>query len=197
MATNWIQRILDRLGAPAGASISADIAAVEGETAGIAAIPTTPMLAANGARILCSMDFWSIPQTSVVLEVAPATETLPDVVVTGLPVGAVVVKATAMFKFRMLGNTGAANALDGDQHIGIQKAAGAFVTAISLVDNQFTIGAATREGGDVIIGDHNVVATCPVDVDATYGFEWTNAHADVADLTFYDLQVGLRIWYSV
>jgi hypothetical protein len=36
-----------RLGAPAGASIAADIAEIEAETDGIAAIPTTPLLAAN------------------------------------------------------------------------------------------------------------------------------------------------------
>jgi hypothetical protein len=36
-----------RLGAPAGASIAADLAEIEGETDGIAAIPTTPLLAAN------------------------------------------------------------------------------------------------------------------------------------------------------
>lgn len=36
-----------RLGAPAGASIAADIAEVEGETDGIAAIPTNPLLASS------------------------------------------------------------------------------------------------------------------------------------------------------
>lgn len=36
-----------RLGAPAGASIAADLAEIEAETDGIAAIPTTPLLAAN------------------------------------------------------------------------------------------------------------------------------------------------------
>ena len=36
-----------RLGAPAGASIAADLAEIEAETDGIAAIPTTPLLAAS------------------------------------------------------------------------------------------------------------------------------------------------------
>jgi len=39
--------IYARLGAPAGASLAADIAEIEAETDGIAAIPTTPLLAAN------------------------------------------------------------------------------------------------------------------------------------------------------
>jgi len=145
-------------------------------------------------RQLFSIDFWSVPQVSVVVPIAAANQALPSVVV-DIPAGVTVVKATAMFKFRMLGNAGAANKLTNAQHIQIQKAAGAFADAISLVDDQFGIAAATREGGDVVIGDHNVVAT--VDADETYGFQWTNAIADVAALTFYDVQTGLRIWYSV
>jgi len=120
---------------------------------------------------------------------------LPAVVVAGLPAGATVVQATAMFKFRMLGNAGAANKLTGDQQIQIQKAAGALTDAISLVADQFGIAAATREGGDVVIGNINVAAT--VDEDETYNFLWDEAVADVALLTFYDLQMGLKIWYSV
>ena len=76
----------------------------------------------------------------------------------------------------------------------MQKAGG-FVDAISLDDNMFGIAAATREGGDVVIGDHNIVAE--VDGDATYNFQWTASLVDVANLKFNDVQVGLRVWYSV
>lgn len=41
-----------RLGAPAGASIAADLAEIEGETDGIAAIPTTPVLTAHFDTII-------------------------------------------------------------------------------------------------------------------------------------------------
>lgn len=146
--------------------------------------------------VLFSIDYWSVPKVSVVVPIAAASQALPDVVVAALPAGMVVVKATAMFKFRMLGNAGVANKLTNAQHIQIQKdGAGGFADAISLVDDQFGIGAATREGGDVVVGDHNVVAK--VDADATYNFQWTDAIADVAALTFYDVQTGLRIWYSI
>jgi len=151
-------------------------------------------LKTSKGRQLFSMDFWSVPQISVIVPIAAATQPLPDVVV-DRPAGATVVKATAMFKFRMLDNAGAANKLTNAQHIQIQKGAGAFADAISLVEDQFGIAAAAREGGDVVIGDHNVVAT--VDTDETYGFQWTDAIADVAGLTFNDLQMGIRIWYSV
>ena len=147
-------------------------------------------------RQLFCMDFWSIPQISVVVPAGALTQALPNVVVDILPAGMTIVKATPIFKFRMLSNAGAANKLTGDQHIQIQKnGAGGFADAISLVDDQFNIGAAAREGGDVVIGDHNVVAK--VDAVATYNFQWTNAVADVAALTFNDVQCGLRIWYSV
>ena len=149
-------------------------------------------------EMLFSMDFWSETLESITLpDIAdPGTDVaLPDVVV-DLPAGATVFRAVAMFKFRMLDNPGAANALQGDQHIGVQKGGGGgYADAISLDDNMFGIDAATREGGDVIVGDHNVVAK--VDGDATYNSQWTASLVDVADLKFCDVQTGLRIWYSV
>ncbi|MBA7540082.1 hypothetical protein ES705_32371 [subsurface metagenome] len=73
--------------------------------------------------------------------------------------------------------------------------AGGYVNAIFLDDNMFGIAEATREGGDVVVGDLNVVAK--VDGDATYNLQWTASLVDVADLKFCDVQTGLRIWYSV
>ncbi len=144
-------------------------------------------------KILIPMDFWSIPQKSVVIPAGALTQPLPDVIVADLP--GTVVKATAMFMFRMLDNAGAANKLTNDQFIQIQKGAGAFVNAISLVADQFGIAEATREGGTLVVGGLNVNTT--VDADATYGFQWKDAVADVAGLTFTDLQVGIRVWYSI
>lgn len=154
-------------------------------------------LKASHARQLFSVDYWSVPQLSVVVPAGAANQAMPDVVVAAIPAGATVVKATPMFKFRSVTNAGAANKLNGAQHIQIQKGgAGGYADAISLIDDQFTIAAATVDApGDVVIGDHNVVAK--VDGNATYNFQWTSANADVAGLTFNDVQTGLRVWYSV
>ena len=154
-------------------------------------------LKTSRGRQLFSMDFWSVPQLSVIIPAGAANQALPDVVVTDLPAGMTVVAAKAMFKFRSISNAGAANKLSGSQHIQIQKnGVGGYADAISLVDDQFTIAAATVDApGDVVIGDHNVVAK--VDGSATYNLQWTSANADVAGLTFNDVQMGLRIWYSV
>ena len=155
------------------------------------------LIKASQARMLFSVDYWSVPQLSVVVPAGAANQALPNVVLDILPAGATVVKATAMFKFRSLTNAGAANKLNAAQHIQIQKGgAGGYANAISLIDDQFTIAAATVDApGDVVIGDHNVVAK--VTAADTYNFQWTSANADVAGLTFNDVQMGLRIWYSV
>ncbi|GAI57897.1 unnamed protein product, partial [marine sediment metagenome] len=99
-------------------------------------------------------------------------------------------------KFRMIDNPGAANALQGDQYIGIQKGGGGgYDNAIFLDDNMFGIAEATREGGDIVVGNLNVVAK--VDGDATYNLQWTASLVDVADLKFCDIQTGIRVFYSV
>jgi hypothetical protein len=149
-------------------------------------------------RQLFSMDFWSVPQVSLTVPAAPAvSQPLPDVDVANLPADATIVAAKGMLKFRMIENTNAgANTLSGAQHIQIQKGgAGGYADCISLVDLMFAIAAETREGGDVMIGDHNVVAK--VDANATYNFQWTDALAALASLVFCDIQTGIRIWYSV
>jgi hypothetical protein len=147
--------------------------------------------------VLSQIDYWSTPQLSLIIPAGAANQSLPDVVVAALPSGITVVRAVAMIKFRSISNAGAANKLSGGQHIQVQKGgAGGYADAISLIDDQLTVAAATVDApGDVIIGDHNVVAK--VTGNDTYNFQWTSANADVANLTLNDVQMGLRIWFSV
>jgi hypothetical protein len=146
---------------------------------------------------LFSIDYWSIPQLSVAIPAGAASQALPNVVVASLPLYSTVVMAKTMIKFRSLSNAGAANKLNGAQHIQIQKGgAGGYADAISLIDDQLTVAAAAVDApGDVIMGDHDVVAK--VSASDTYNFQWTDANADVANLTLNDVQVGIRIWYRV
>jgi hypothetical protein len=154
-------------------------------------------LKTSKGRQLFSMDFWSTPQEEVQLTNVAGDKSLPDVAVADLPAGAVVVRAIAMFKFRMIENTNAAaNKLNGAQEIQVRLSpAGAWTDAINFVDDQFGIAGTTREGGDVCIGAIDVAAV--VNANATYNFQWDDAVADLANLQFNDIQVGLRIWYSV
>lgn len=155
-------------------------------------------------RQLFSMDFWSDPQEEV--QVAQAAGTLvitPTVTVADLPGGATIVRAIAMFKFRMVENIYAGvNKLDGatdpdtSQVIQVKEtAAGAYIDAIKFVDDQFTLADTAREGGDVLIGSIDIAAQ--VDGNDSYTFQWLLRKADQDFINFNDVQVGLRIWYSV
>lgn len=192
---NWIERILARLGTPDGASVSVDIAALD---AAIDAIITS-----QGRQLLC-MDFWSDPQEEFQVPIGAATlEITPTVTVVGLPAGATIVRAIAMFKFRMVENIYAGvNKLDGatvgstSQVIQVKETtAGGYIDAIKFVDDQFTLADTIREGGDVLIGNINIAAQ--VDDNDSYTFQWLLRKADQNFLNFNDIQVGLRIWFSV
>ncbi|MBA7615032.1 hypothetical protein ES703_22308 [subsurface metagenome] len=155
-------------------------------------------------RALFTMDFWSDPQEEVQVPAAAATLVLtPTVQVAERPVGATIVRVTAMFKFRMVENTyDGANALDGatdpdtSQVIQVKETtAGAYVDAINFADNQFTLDNLTREGGDVLIGSIDIAGE--VDDNGNYTFQWKMRKCDSDFINFNDVQCGLRIWYSV
>ena len=170
-------------------------------------IRTTPAevaaLQTSMGRTLFCLDFWSDPQEEVQLAAAAGTKTLPDVTVADLPAGATIVRAIAMFKFRMIENTNAAaNKLNGgtvantSQVIQVRDdTPGTWRDAINFVDDQFGLAATTREAGDVCIGSIDIAVE--VDGNDTYNFQWLLARADLDNLNFNDVQVGLRIWYSV
>ncbi len=151
-----------------------------------------------------SMDFWSEPQEEIQVPTVAATLVFtPTVTVADLPAGATIVRAIAMFKFRMVENTYAGvNRLDGatvatiSQVIQLKEtAAGAYIDAINFVDDQFTLADSAREGGDVLIGSIDI--TAQVDANDNYTFRWLLRKADQDFINFNDCQVGLRIWYSL
>ncbi|GAH82289.1 unnamed protein product [marine sediment metagenome] len=144
-------------------------------------------------KMLFTMDFWSLSQEEVVVTGAQTNPGLPSVTVGDLPDGATIVRAIAMFKFRMVENHTYAgpNSLDGDQVIQVATS----VPAINFVAGQFTLAETTREGGDVVIGLIDIAAT--VNANGAYAFHWDLAKAIQTGLNFNDVQMGIRIWYSV
>jgi len=190
---NWIQRILARMGVPVGASLAVDVANVKAETALIKT--QTDKIA---GKMLFSMDFWSALREEILVTGAQTTPIPPPVVVEDLPGDAVIVRAIVMMKFRMVENDYAGeNKLDAAAVLPMQVDDGVtgMLTCIDFVDEAFTLAEATREGGDVIIGDIDVAAR--VDGNDTYDFQWLNAKALQNNLRFNDVQMGIRIWYSV
>lgn len=155
------------------------------------------LVSAIEARSLFTMDFWSLPEDAIDVDDGATDIALPDVVVAGLPSGATIERAVAMFKFRMIEETsGGVNALDGAQEIQVRDdSPSAWIDAINLIADQFTLAANAREGGDVCIGAIDISAT--VDGNDTYNFQWDEALADADDITFNDIQVGIRIWFSI
>lgn len=164
-------------------------------------------LKASKGRLLQSMDFWSDLKEEVQLDGdVAATIALGAVTIADLPAGATIVRAIAMFKFRMVENIHAtiANKLDGatvantSQVIQVaDDTPGTYYDAINFVDDQFSIAAVTREGGDVLVGSVDIAGAGKVDANDGYLFRWLLALADEDYLNFNDVQVGIRIWYSV
>ena len=149
-------------------------------------------------RMVFSLDFWSPSQEEVQLTNVAGDKTLPTVTVAGIPAGATILRVVAMFKFRAVENTNAAaNKLNGAQDIQVRDdSPGAWADAINFVDDQFGVDAGPlREGGDVFIGSIDIKAT--VVGNDGYNFQWDEGVADLANLQFNDLQVGLRVKFTV
>ena len=140
--------------------------------------------------------FWSDLDDVIDLPAIAADTALPSVVVSGLPSGLTLERVDVVLKVRAIENTnaGGPNAIDGAQNIQVRKGAGAWVNAINLPDNLWTVAASTREAGDVLIGDNDVKAT--VNGDGTYGFQFDEALVDLASLRLNDVMVGLRFFFS-
>ena len=152
--------------------------------------------AAISAKATEHMDFWSDLDNVIDLPAVAADTPLPDVVVSGLPSGATILRVTAILKIRAIENTSGtgANAISGAQAVRVKKSTGTWgvddLAAINLPDNLWTVAASTREAGDLLIGDNDVKGE--VDEDATYNLRFENALVDYASLRLNGVMVGLR-----
>jgi len=164
----------------------------------------TSIVITTGVQLSCA-DFWSetVDEAEVEIDAAGETKELPAVTIEKIPSGASVLRAVAMFKFRMLGNTNAgANRLNGgtvpetSQVIQVRDdTPGAWGDAINFVDSQYAIEGETREGGDVCFGTLDVSNI--VDGNGVYEFQWLLARPLLNYMLFCDVQMGIRVWYSV
>ena len=144
------------------------------------------------------IDLWSPYSTQVHLTSVQEDKSLPSITFAGLPVGAAVVRAVMMLKYRTLENTNAAiNSISGAQNVQAEKAVdGAWLTAIALGGGECSVPASTRESGDVMMGTDDIKSQVPAN-GAVIEFKWTGAKSTQDSLNFNDVQVGLRIWLSV
>jgi hypothetical protein len=147
--------------------------------------------------ILCQ-DFWSSPASLITLNNAPADVSLPSVLTNINAIN--MVQASLMFKFRLIENTNVgANGLDGIQSIAIQDPVGlAWTTAITFPAGFFAMPLTAREGGDVIIGAINIASVIQnAFMSNIFPIRWTQALALANDLNFNDIQMGIRVWFTL
>ncbi|KKL04116.1 hypothetical protein LCGC14_2619320 [marine sediment metagenome] len=147
-------------------------------------------------------DFWSDVQALVTITATAQDLSLPSVVVAGLPAGATVARAIAIFKYRAAQDTsGSANNLDdggGTTTPAIQVRAdtpGTYIDAINVVDGMVQVVASTRDSGDVWMGDNDVKSE--VDENDTYEFQFDDAEAEGGNLLLRDVQCGLRVYFTL
>lgn len=173
--------------------------------AGVTALTTlvNTVIASQGRQIFTLPPFASEFMEEVQLGAAAATIAMPDVVVAGIPAGAIVVEAKVNFVFNALENTNAVvNMLNGATVAGTSQviqvrdnAPGAWTDAINFVDNLYAVAATTREMGSVAFGQIDVSGE--VDGNGTYEFRWLLGRADLDFLNFNNTQVLLVVSYSV
>jgi hypothetical protein len=153
---------------------------------------------AKVSKLMPWIDLWSAYDAQVVVDSVAGDEALPSITIAGLPAGVTVARAIMMLKYRTIENINAAvNSVNGAQNIQAQKAVGgAWITGIALGGGECSVPATTRESGDVMMGTADVSAQVPVN-GAVMSFKWTNADAAQDSLNFNDVQIGLRIWFTV
>lgn len=179
---DWVSTLWDRIGAPAGVSISADVAAVKTDSGNLITRLGTPAAGTvagdvesvetkvdtentRSARVCLFKDQWcATPIASQAITAAAADLSFSDVVLpTGfLPSGAVVQAVYLLFKWRkQVDSSGAANAINGaSKTIRVKKSTGAWgtddVVGITVADNQLATALNATEGGDMIVGDADI-----------------------------------------
>ena len=153
-------------------------------------------------KLWLSVDFWSEPLSEIQIDGTGVTLPLPVVTIDGLPSSVAIVRAVAMLKFRMVGNTDTnPNNLDGDSMPDLSQviqvgASGMWADAIYFKDRQFGLESETREGGDVCIGSINIASSDKVSGSGVYEFQWLLAKAVSDFIILNDVQIGVRLWYG-
>jgi len=206
--------IYTRVGAPAGASVSADIAAIKAETALIVA--DTGELQTdwvNGGRLDLLIDaikartdhheitkaFFSSPAHAeadlVTIPAVAADQVLPSVTLPNIT--GTITHVYAGFKYRKLENNNVgANKLAGAQDIQVRvDTPGAWADAINFGDDTFRVAASTLDPGDCIMFTAIDLVGTVTTFNDIYEFQWDEAVADLASLLFYDVQTFLIVSY--
>ncbi len=152
------------------------------------------------------VDFWSAPTDKITIPAAAGDITFPNVVVAGLPAGLTLKKVVLILTVRALNNLDAAdNYIDAaNKTLRIKVSTGTWgvndIVAITFPINSLYCKGGQKEPGPVFIGSADLSSV--VTADGTYNVmsnqtQRADAISALADsLELYDVQVGLRVFYS-
>ncbi len=210
----WLQflnNIYSRIGAPAGASVSADIVALDG------VVDAGFLAGAKEASLVKGVfvkDQWCTPQSiipSLAFTNAGGDKSFPSVVFPAgfLPAGVVVQVIHLIWYFtKKVDSSGAPNAFNAaNKAIRVMKTGGTVgaddIVAMLLPNGGFSTAASGVEGGTIIEGTTDVKGevddidneTYLVFCDQTTRFDCPTVTA--ASLTIYDIVAGLKVYYTV
>ena len=185
------------LGAPVGASLSADIAAIPLVTPDAAGTAATLLLHKESQTIV-----WSNIQPLLIIPAVAANLDFPTIhIPTGtIPSGATKTSVRLLVKWRkQVDSSGTANATVGATTIRAMKSTGTWgvddLVAIDIPNNSLATDGSATEGGDIVIGDNDIKAEIDED-NVDYKIRSAIADAmivDAASLTLVDVQCAFVI----
>jgi len=153
-------------------------------------------------RIVCHMDFWSLPLQVTITSTA-GDRGLVDVVVSGLPSGVTIIAVQGMFLCDSVENSyDGTNYLESTKIQVKVKTTGTDRDAITLEANKiFRFSDDMIRGGTVLIADWasavDAGILAEVTTNATYSMWFDVGEAAQNNIVLDGAQFGLRIWYSV
>lgn len=152
-------------------------------------------------RTICCVEYWAPPVSSITVNQLAADVDLINggvITVADLPTAPYTLGYVHLvFRFRKVANGYAGvNKTTGAQAIQIIDAiAGTWTDGILLPDDFFHVGDSATDYYYEIEGSEDVAGE--VDAESTYWVQWEDAAVDQDSLTFYDVQVGLRLYYEI
>jgi len=162
----------------------------------ILAALTTDSVKFAGAKVdsLAMVDFFSNPNNgAITVNNVAGTETLPDVIIPNIT-GKTIEAAYAILHPVNVMCT-AANYVDGDQKIQVNKAAAGWIDALDLEHGEFDIRDANITRYPAPIVGHRDITT-RVAFNSTINFQWLSAKVAAANFYIYGCRTGVRLILS-
>jgi hypothetical protein len=152
-------------------------------------------------RLVSHMDFWSDNDDEIILTTTVgADHNLPNLVVSGIPENATIIRVVALLKIALIKDmSGADNAINGATALKVDADSeyGSTVTAIDIPDNSWAVDVseATERGGDVMIGDNDVKTE--ITGNGTWYARLEDIICDGNNLKLKDVAWGIRVYFTI